>query len=201
MSKKTLILSQQQLDEICDGDSSYLHGLTSNPDMAPNFAAETTSDGGMDKGYADATTTDDYASDMTNDWRGNAKLHGMGPITVREWKEIYLNEEQEHGNARLKNVKFGAQNGQQGKSYGATKTALSRLGAAQETMKTGATQEIKDKAAQTAATMQKNWSGIGAAANQYKAAKGGDKAVRKDLPIGQKRKPKSSNNGLPGVFI
>ena len=57
----------------------------------------------------------------------------MGPITVREgvamklsdWKKLYL-EEKEHGNQRLNNMQFGAKDGQKGKSYGATKTALCR---------------------------------------------------------------------------
>ena len=202
MSKKTLILSKKQLDEICGGDSSYLDGLTDSPDMSGHeFAKEVSSDGNVDYGYANATKTDDVADDMTNGW-GDLKNYGIdrrGPITVREWKEIYL-EEKEHGNARLKNMEFGAQNGQEGKSYGATKTALSRLNTAQETMKTGATQDVKDKAAQTVQRMENNWGGIGVAATQYNAAKSGDKTVQGGMPVGQKRKPKTPK-GLNGVFV
>ena len=210
MAKKTLILSQEQLTEICGGDFSYLDGLSVKPDMGDVFTTEISSDGAIDGGYANPTTTDDVADDMTNDWRGNAKLHGMGPITVREetmtlseWKKKYVSEEQEHGNARLKNLNFGAKNGEAGKSYGATKTALCRKNAAEKTMQTGATPEIKAKAAETVARMKSNWNGIDNAETQYKAAKANDKSVVAGKPEGMKRA--SSQNGLPkadgGVFL
>ena len=207
MAKKTLILSKKQLDEICGGDSSYLDGLTMNPDMPDVFADEISADGSVEKGYADPTTTDDIAHDLTNSWRGNAKLHGMGPVTVREstmtvkeWKAKYLGEEKEHGNARLKNVQFGAKDGQAGKSYGATKTALCRKNAAEKTMQTGATQEIKQKAANTVARMRNNWSGIDNAQTQYNAAKAGDKAVVSNKPAGTKRNRNKLGNAN-GVFL
>ena len=200
MAKRTLILSQAQLDEICGGDSAYLDKLDSTPDMAPDFAGKITSDGGMDDGYANATTTDDIASDMVNHWLGLTRQHGLGPITVREWREIYL-EEKEHGNARLNNVQFGAGNGEPGKSYDATKMALSRKRSAERTMVTGGTPEIKQKAANTVARMKNNWNGIDSAEKQYNSAKANDKTARANLPVGQKRKPKSSSNGLNGVFL
>lgn len=207
MAKKTLILSQQQLDEICGGDSSYLDGLTMTPDMPDVFADEISADGTVDNGYADATTTDDIAHDLTNSWRGNAKLHGMGPVTVREnimsvreWRNKYLREEQEHGNARLKNLQFGAKDGQAGKSYGATKTALCRKRAAEKTAQTGATPEIKQKAANTVAKMRNNWSGIDNAQTQYNAAKAGDKAVVSNKPAGTKRNRNNMGNAN-GVFL
>lgn len=208
MAKKTLILSQKQLDEICGGDSSYLDGLSTRPDMGDVFSTEITADGGVDVGYAKPTTTDDVADDMTNDWRGNAKLHGMGPITVREmkkseWDRMYLGEEEEHGNARLKNLNFGAKNGEEGKSYGATKTALCRKRAAEKTMQTGGTPEIKAKAANTVANMKANWSGIDNAETQYNAAKANDKNILAAKPEGLKRA--SAQNGLPkadgGTFL
>ena len=61
-----------------------------------------------------------------------------GAITVREmskkdWaKANIVDEESEHGNARLMNRTFGAGNGQQGKSYSATKMAVSRKNKAEE---------------------------------------------------------------------
>ena len=199
MSKKTLILSQKQLDEICGGDCSYLDGLANKPDMGDIFSTEVSSDGGIDGGYAEPTTTDDVSHDMTNNWRGNAKLHGMGPITVREmtkkdWDKEYLSED---GNSALKNVNFGATNGEVGKSYAATKTNLSRRNKALETMKTGATPEIKQKAAVTVQKMQNNWSGMDAAENQYNAAKATTKSINDNKPVGMKRA--SSKNGLPKV--
>ncbi len=205
MSKKTIILSQKQLDEICGGDCSYLDGLAMKPDMGDIFSTEVSSDGGMDNDYAEPTTTDDYSHDMTNNWRGNAKLHGMGPITVREmskrdWDKEYLGEEKEHGNARLKNLNFG---GEDGKSYGATKTALCRKRAAEKTAITGGTPEIKQKALNTVNRMKNNWNSIDTAEKQYNAAKANDKSVMDNKPEGMKRA--SSANGLPkadgGVFL
>ena len=211
MGKKTLILSQRQLDEIVAGNPTYLDGMADTPDMSGSeFSTEISSDGSVDTGYADATTTDDYASDMTNDWRGNAKLHGMGPITVREgvamklsdWKKLYL-EEKEHGNQRLNNMQFGAKDGEKGKSYGATKTALCRKRAVEKTMQTGGTPEIKAAAAKRLNSMKRNWKGIDNAATQYKAAKENDAFAVADKPTGTKKA--TSANGLPkiegGTFI
>ena len=205
MSKKKLILSQKQLDEICGGDCSYLDGLANKPDMGDVFSKEISSDGSIDGGYAHPTTTDHVSHDMTNNWRGNAKLHGMGPITVREmkksdWDREYLSEE---GNSALKNMKFGASSGEEGKSYAATKTNLSRRNAAMETMRTGATPEIKQKAADTLDRMQNNWEGMDTAAKQYNAVKNTTRTINNNKPTGEKRA--SSLNGLPkidgGTFI
>ena len=52
MTKKTLILSQKQLDEICGGDSTYLDGLSLNPDKAEDYSNVVTADGAVDTGYA-----------------------------------------------------------------------------------------------------------------------------------------------------
>ena len=133
MAKKKLILSQEQIKRICEGeDFVYLSDLASKPDMGDVYSTEITTDGSIEDAYPMPTTTDDRSHTMTNDWRGNAKLAGMGAITVREmskkdWaKANIVDEESEHGNARLMNRTFGAGNGQQGKSYGATKMAVSR---------------------------------------------------------------------------
>ena len=209
MSKKTLILTKEQIDEICDGNYSYLDGLATKPDMASVFSTEVSSDGSVESGYADPTATDDYSGDMTNDWRGNAKLHGLGPITVREWKEKYLkqvgtiDEEQEHGNARLKNATFGAKNGEAGKSYDATKMALSRKRKAEEKMRNGSTPEEKRQGARTLSRMKNNWNGLDNAETQYNAAKAVDKTIQQNRPDGLKKS--TSVNGLPkmngGVFL
>lgn len=306
MSKKTLIISQKQLDEICGGNSAYLDGLATKPDLAPNFASEITADGAVEDGYADPTATDDVAHAMTNDWRGNAKLHGMGPITVREmtvkeWREKYLGEsktnevgntlkgqdklgrlskkreqqafdalhkadnsldpdeeekyrkqksdymtrstnaytkarderdakspswepegkkmakafskgekkqerkglgeEKEHGNERLKNIQFGATEGEKGKSYDATKMALSRKRAAEKKLANGATPEIKMKAAKTLNTMKKNWNGIDAAQTQYDAAKAADKTIQANKLPGTKRDTNNIMKPSNGVFL
>jgi hypothetical protein len=198
------------LDEICGGNSAYLDGLASKPDMGGIFSTEVSSDGSVADGYADATTTDDVAADLTNNWRGIAKLNGMGPMPIREntmtvsaWRRYYsnsMNEESEHGNQRLNNLQFGAQDGEAGKSYGATKTALCRKRAAEKTAQTGATPEVKQKALNTLKTMKDNWNGIDAAETQYNAAKNVDKTIIGNKPAGTKRKNKLMPGGN-GVFL
>ena len=190
MSKKTLILSQEQLDEICGGDSSYLDGLDRNDDMKNKYSLEISADGGVDNGYADPTTTDDYASDLTNDWmRGGANMHGYRAATIREmtkkdWDRTYLKED----NNMLKNMNFGAGNGDTGKSYTNTTTTLSRYNKAKETAATGATPEIKQKAKNTVSTMQKNWGNIDIAKNQYNASKANSQNIIHSRPVGQRKK-------------
>ena len=199
MGKKTLILSQSQIDEICGGDSSYLDGLALTPDMENVYGNEVSAEGAVENGYAEPMTTDDFSHDLTNDWRGNAKLHGMGPcalreMTLKEWKIRNLNE----GNGRLEHMQFGAQNGEKGKSYGATKMNLSRLHRAEEKSRNGASPEEKAKAAQTVQKMKNNWSGIESAEVQYNAAKINDKTNRQNKPEGTviTSSPKQSGNGL-----
>lgn len=202
MKKKTLILSQKQLDEICGGDSSYLDNLSLKPDMGNIYANEITVDGSVEDGYAEPSTTDDLSHTMCNNWRGFTKLYGMGPVslkemTKKEWARQHLNEESEHGNARLVNKKFGAQDGEPGKSYDATKMAISRKKQAEKKMLNGATPEERNKAAKTLSRMRNNWNGIDAAESQYNAAKIGDKVMQDSRPEGTKisSAPKQSGNG------
>lgn len=169
MAKRTLIITESQLNEILGLNGSYLDGLGIKPDVGDNYANEITTDGSVDGGYPEPTTTDDRSRTMTNDWRGNAKLAGMGPITVHE--------EKEHGNARLANMQFGAKDGKAGKSYDATKMALSRKRDAEMRLHNGSDEE-KAKAAKTLSRMRKNWSGLDAAEKQYAAAKANDKSVQ-----------------------
>lgn len=202
MAKKTLIVSHKQIEEICGGDSTYLDGLALKPDMGKIYGMETTTDGSLDDGYPMPTTTDDRSHEMAVTWRGNAKLAGMGPAVVREmtkkeWEQRFvIAEEKEHGNARLQARSFGAQNGEAGKSYDATKMAVSRLERAQKEILTGATAEIKQKAANRVARMKKNWGGIEIAARQYKTAKDNDKSMQQSK-IGPKiaSAPKEVGNG------
>lgn len=203
MSKKTLILSQEQLDEICGGDSSYLDGLDGNDDMKNKYSLEISADGGVDNGYADPTTTDDYASDITNDWmRGGANMHGYRAATIREmtkkeWEKEFLSED----NSMLQNANFGAGNGDKGKSYTNTTTTLSRLKKAEEKAVTGATPYEKQKAARTVQTMKKNWGNIDAAKAQYNAAKNNTQSIISSRPEGQRKKGNGkANEPKNGIF-
>lgn len=197
---KKIILSQKQLDEICGGNSDYLDGLALTPDIGNIFSNEITTDGSLDNGYPNPTTTDDFANTLTNNWRGNAKLKGMGPISIREmnkkeWENNILNEEHEHGNQRLKTRVFGGTQDSEAKGYDATKKNVSRFNIAQNKLKNGNPIE-KTKAAKTIKRMRDNWSGIDVAKNQYETAKNIDKTIQKNK-IGPKIKsaPKNSGNG------
>ncbi len=123
---KTIIITQKQLDEICGGNTSYLDGLALNPDKAEDYSDKITADGAVEKGYADPTTTDQYAADSTKNWPAGAKLYGMGPVIVREMKksewERAIKEDAAHGNKRLNNIKFG----ERGRSYAAANQAAYR---------------------------------------------------------------------------
>lgn len=207
MSKKKIIITQKQLDEICGADFAYLDGLALRPDMGDIFSTETVADGAVDDGYADPVTADDYSHDLTNDWRGNAKLAGMGPgkvnftpnlaiagaireMSKKDWEANLMAEEEEHGNARLKHMKFGAKDGEQGKNYDATKMNLSRYNAA-ETKSKSTDPTLKQQGLSTMATMEKNWPGIKNAQVQYRAAKQGDKSNQKHIASA----PKQDGNG------
>jgi hypothetical protein len=213
MSKKKLILTREQLERLSEGEEfTYLSDLASTPDMGNIYATEITTDGSIDDAYPEPTTTDDKADTMTCDWRGNAKLAGMGAIqmrecTKREWtqKNIY-NEEKEHANARLMNRTFGAGNGQQGKSYDATKMAVSRKNKAEEKLNSTDPQ-LRQQGANTLKKMRQNNPNLDLTASQYEGAKVSDKIMQKNKPEGTKIKsaPKPGNGKAHspknGVFL
>lgn len=203
MSKKKIILSQRQLDEICGGNSTYLDGLALSPDIGNVFSNEVSTDGAIENGYPLPTTTDDYADVSTNNNRGFWSLRGMGSIhTIREmtkgeWEANMLSEE----NERLLNRNFGATNDSEGKGYYATLKNKSRYENAKNTVQSG-TPEEKRKALKTIERMKKNWPGIDVAINQYETAKKVDKTIKPRM----KSAPKNSGNGKAhspknGVFI
>jgi hypothetical protein len=129
-------------------------------------------------------------------------------MSKSDWlTENVFNEENEHGNARLKNKTFGAGNGQQGKSYDATKMAISRKNKAEEKLN-NIDPEIQAQGAETLKKMYKNWEGLDIADSQYSAAKISDKISQNNKPEGTKIKssPKMSGNGKGhsrknGVFL
>ena len=65
LMKRKLILTQSQLNEICDGDCSYLDGLSKAPDKPENMHAnEITVDGGIIDGYGEPVTTDRFSDTL-----------------------------------------------------------------------------------------------------------------------------------------
>lgn len=214
MSHKTVILTKEQMERLCEGESfTYLKDYAEDSDMGNIYATQVTTDGSMDGKKPVPTTADDRSHTMASDWRGNAKLAGAGPIVVHEskkseWAERNLmGEESEHGNMRLQNRRFGAKDGQAGKSYTATKMAISRKKRAEDKLHNG-TPEEKMKAQKTLQRMRSNWAGIDAAEQQYSSAKISDEIIQGNK-IGPKMKsaPKNSGNGqahtpkTPGVFL
>ena len=213
MAGRRIILTQEQLTKLCEGeDFVYFKDLATKPDLGNIYATEVTTDGGMEDEYPTPTTADDRAHTMTNDWRGSAKMAGMGSIVVHEmkksdWtKKVMTNEESEHGNARLKGRKFGAKDGVPGKSYTATKMAISRKKAAEEKLANGNDEE-KAKAMKTLQRMRNNWAGLDAAEQQYSAAKISDNLTQQSK-MGPKiaSSPKTSGNGQAhtpkdGIFL
>lgn len=191
MGKKRIILTQKQLDEICGDNSTYLNGLAMTPDLGDIYSTEITTNGSIDGAYPDPTTTDDYASDTTNNVRGYWGLRGMGSMstlremTKKEWEQKIFED-----NQRLKHRIFGCTSDSEGKSYDATKKNISRFNIAQRKLKNG-NQEEKQKAAKTIERMKKNWNGLGVASNQYETAKKIDKDIRPTI----KSAPKNNGNG------
>lgn len=174
MAKRKIILTQKQLDEIVGGGNS---GYFDNSEVK-NYSINTNADGYGGK----PTTTDDVSKTM--------------PTYFGKFRCVTMRED----NERLKHKTFGSANGEPGKSYDATKMTISRANAAKETMQTGATQDVKDKAAQTLQNMQKNNNvDLQTLGNQYKAAKSVDKSIRKNkVANGEqvlKSAPKNANNG------
>lgn len=203
MGKKKLILTQKQLDEICGDNSTYLDGLALTPDLGNIYSNEITTNGAIDNAYPKPTTTDDYASDTTNNVRGYWNLRGMGSVSTlremskKEWENLILNEE----NSRLKLRNFGGKDGQ---SYYSVLKSKKRLEDAEKKLKNGS-QEEKVKANKTINRMIKNNPNIKLAIQQYETAK----KVDKDIRPAMKSAPKNSGNGKAhspkkptnGVFI
>lgn len=202
MQKKTIIITQRQLDEICGGDSTYLDGLNTTPDMPNDYANKITSNGKLDGDYPEPAQTDDISSEMTRNWWGYCRFggvnsRGLKECSKEEWeKKNLFCEEEEHGNARLKNMTFGAKNGQQGKSYQATKMAASRFERAKKQAQCGGSPEEKAKAQATLNKMKQNWAGIETAVQQYKNAKDMDKGLQGGIMgTPMQSAPKMSGNG------
>ena len=203
MANKKIILTQEQISKICEGEEfTYLDDLSSKPDIGNIYSTEVTTDGSIENGYPRPTTTDDRSHLMTNNWRGNAKLAGMGSVVVREmskkeWEKTHLVDED---NARLINRKFS------GKSYGATKVADCRKRAAEKKMNSN-DPNTKAQGIETLRKMHQNWDNLDVATSQYQGAKLSDKLMQQNK-IGPKIKsaPKQSGNGKAhspknGVFL
>lgn len=190
--KKTLIITERQLSEICGGQNfSYFDGLASNPDQSGHeYSTEITADGAVDQGYADNMDADKFAADVEwqDHWRGNAYLHGMGPVTLREMTKKEFEETilEAHGNKRLNNKTFGKNY----RSYGATGVAKNKYENARQ-MAISDNPAIREKGIKTLRNM--DTSGI----RERDAAMNLDRIIQDAKPEGTKitSAPKQSGNG------
>lgn len=190
MSKRTVIITQKQLDEIVGGGNSPYFDNAEVPNNANLISTN---------GDDNETTQigDFFSKEMP---RSSYYFGRMGINPIHE------------ENQNLKNKTFGSTYNDNGKSYSNTKTTLHRAQKAKETMMTGATQAIKDKAAQTYRTMQNNNDiDLNVLQNQYDSAKNIDKNIRdnkvkngepilksttKDSGNGKAHSVKQTNNGF-----
>jgi hypothetical protein len=123
MNKKTIILTERQLNEI----GAYLTDLGTMPDMVSN-SNEVTPQGANGDGESYAKPVrgaDDIADDMTpeNGWPVGPKSFGKGPAHIyemkkKDWESKYIINER---NLRLDNLNFN------GKTYDAANMRKSRI--------------------------------------------------------------------------
>ena len=192
MKIKKIILTQKQLDEICGDNSTYLDSLALKPDSKSNYSNEITTSGPIETGYPKPITTDDFASDTTNNNRGYWRLRGMGNASTirecskKEWEKEIFNETNQHLTGRT----FGATSETPGKSYAAVTTNKSRLNSAIKQSRSNNPQ-IKRKALNTIKKMQDNGSTSQLAFNQSETAKKTDKQIHPNI----KSAPKNNGNG------
>jgi len=205
--RKTLIITEKQLDEICGGNGAYLDNLAIKPDVGGDFANKVTTGGENKEGYSKPLTGDDFVKDVgaANNWRlytrstlNRGPMAGtMSPavceMTKREWEEKIL---EAHGNKRLNDRTFD------GQSYGAATVAKCRMNKAIK--KTASLDpETRKEGLRTLSKMKTN--GV----KNLEAAQGLDKIIQDNKPEGEKitSAPKTyGNNGAhskktPGVFL
>lgn len=116
MNKKTIILTDKQLDEIANGVSSYLDSLGTTPDMPDDFASQISAQGsgGEGESYADPETTDDFGKRHYPEyrWAIGPRTFGKGPSNIHEmskkdWEKKYVLNEGEKNGQHLSNINFG----------------------------------------------------------------------------------------------
>lgn len=205
MKKKTLILTQEQINEICGGAYGYLDSLDS--DLSPNN--ETSAEGSLtnDRGkqiFPQNAKTDDISSEMTPELQRLSISHGKGnskiyEMSKKDWerKKLYNEAKLMHGNKRLKNRKFGDSNGQYSESELNQQNYRYR-----EALKDSRSSDPQkqEKGAKSLQRMANNRAkdGKSTAMNQYNAAKKADKIIQGSKPEGTKidaPKQKQMGNG------
>lgn len=212
MAKKTLIITQKQLDEINSsaGLFDYLDGMAKNPDMSGNeYADEVSSDGGnnVNSTYPETPMTgDEYEDDMANTSylfgygmgfgrNGMHVPHNLFEVSKKkDWEEKnILNEVDQNGWKDLEGQNFSYDDNDVLSANAVKQRRYRERVAAKKAVK-GATPEEKLKGLQSYARMQNSSNN----ANYKKAYKKLDNVLnaRRLKPKQLTSAPKESGNGM-----
>lgn len=197
MSKK-LILSQEQLDEICGGNSAYLDNEISDFKNIGNN--EITADGYIDGDFGDPMLNRDWA--MQDRGRQLSRMHGYGlgrasyhayeskksekPVIYEEskkstWAKKHLNEEFKDPmlvNATFTTGNENASGDKKKRNVGSLKTAKLRYRAAQA-QANSTDPEKRKRGLSTLKTMDKNDPNLKQEIDQYDKLRASGKNIRK----------------------
>lgn len=200
MSGKKLILTQEQLDEICGGNAAYLDNMYGGFKNIGNN--EVTADGFLDGDFADPMTTDKHAEIHTDrgrqfsgiGTRGREKVSYMAyegkendaPVIYEvskkeKWAKKNLNEE--YKDPTMTNAKFTTGNvdnngNQMKRSLGSMKTLKTRYRAAQANAQS-TDPEKRKRGLSTLKTMDKNDPNLKYELGQYSNLQASAKNIRK----------------------
>ena len=181
MAKKTLIISQKQLDEIVGGNSSYLDN--EGEDFAENGNNEVFTGDKLDGKDAEPYTTDQHAQERSLDYgpwipggRGGTKsamvyTNGLIACSKKEWEKKNLNEE----NESLKNNTYGDNENRVSNTNAST--LKWRYGAAKKKAQS-TDPTIRQQGISTMKTMEKNNPNLAQIETQYNAAMKGNEILK-----------------------
>lgn len=177
MSKKTLILSQKQLDEIVGGNSAYLDNLDN--DFAEDATNQVYSGDKLEDKDADPYTTDQHAHERSLDYgpwipggRGGTKsamvyTNGLIACSKKEWAKRMLKED----NQNLVNNTYGDDKNRVSNTNAST--LKWRYGAAKKKAQSS-DPTIRQQGISTMKTMEKNNPNLSQIESQYNAAMASD---------------------------
>ena len=181
MAKKTLIISQKQLDEIVGGNTSYLDN--EGEDFAENGNNEVFTGDKLDGKDAEPYTTDQHAQERSLDYgpwipggRGGTKsamvyTNGLIACSKKEWEKKNLNEE----NESLKNNTYGDNENRVSNTNAST--LKWRYGAAKKKAQS-TDPTIRQQGISTMKTMEKNNPNLAQIETQYNAAMKGNQILK-----------------------
>ena len=182
MSKKTLILSQKQLDEIVGGNSAYLDNLGS--DFVEDGNNEVYTGEKLDDKDADPLTTDKYMKQRCLDYgpwipggRGGTKsamvyTNGMIACSKKDWDKKHIFED----NQNLVNKTYGDDENRASNTNAST--LKWRYGAAKAKAQSSNPTE-RQQGISTMKTMEKNNPNLTQIVNQYNTAMNNDRNIKK----------------------